>query len=75
VNNSNIYINVRIHIRIFILLNMKLLKIDYTINRFSDLMETNEMDKQWNIDDFDFHMDLMVGIFSLRLIGINIFHL
>jgi hypothetical protein len=38
-------------------------------------METKEMAKQWNIDDFDFHMDLMVSIFSLRLVVINIFHL
>jgi len=38
-------------------------------------MGTEEIAKQWNIDDFDFHIDLMVSRFSLRLVRINIFHL
>jgi hypothetical protein len=38
-------------------------------------METEKMAKQWDINDFDCHMDLMVCIFSLCLVGINIFHL
>lgn len=67
--------NVSIHIHIFILLNIKLLKLDYTKNRYPGLMGTEEIAKQWNIDDFDFHIDLMVSRFSLRLVRINIFHL
>ena len=36
-------------------------------------METEEIAKQWNIDDFDFHMNLMVGIFSLCLAGTDFY--
>jgi hypothetical protein len=68
-------VNVSIHIHTFILLNIKLLKLDYTINRYPGLMGTEEIAKQWNIDDFNFHIDLMVSRFSLRLVRINIFHL
>jgi hypothetical protein len=52
-----------------------LLKLDYRINQYPGLWGTEEIAKQWNIDDFDFHMDLMVRRFSLYFVRFNILHL
>ena len=54
------------------ILNMKLLKLDYKMNKYSGPKQIRQIAKQWNINDFDFFMDLIVSIFSICLIDIDI---
>jgi len=49
---------------IFILLNIQL-SFDYTMNNFLEDTQAREIAKQWNIDDFDFYIDLEVSKFLL----------
>jgi len=53
-----IYINVRI----FILLQIQLSFLDYTMNNFSEDTEVKDIVKQWNIDNLDFYLILEVSI-------------
>ncbi len=45
---------------IFTLLSIKLIKLDYTMNKYPRWMEVEEIAKRWNIEDFDFNSILMV---------------
>ncbi|CAF0779072.1 unnamed protein product [Rotaria sordida] len=46
----------------------------YRINQYPGLWGTEEIAKQWNIDDFDFHMDLMEWFFCRRMAEIALEH-
>jgi len=58
---------------IFMVLNMEFLKLDYIMNKFAGPKQIHQIAKQWNINDFDFFMDLIVSILSMCLIEIYIY--
>ncbi|CAF5071995.1 unnamed protein product, partial [Rotaria sp. Silwood1] len=52
---------------IFMLLNMELVKLDYKMNKHAGPKQIRQIAKQWNINDFDFFMDLINWFFDQQL--------
>jgi hypothetical protein len=51
---------------------MQLVKLDYTMNKYAGQKQIREIAKQWNNNNFDFFIELVVSIFSICLIDIYI---